>query len=131
MTAAKPIQRNPVAWFEIHVADMQRAKVFYESVFKRSLFPLETADDNFTMHVFEGDVQSAGATGALVLHRDRQPTTEGVMVYFSCEDCAVEAQRAIDHGGRIFKPKHGIGTNGFIAIIGDTEGNAIGLHSMK
>jgi hypothetical protein len=30
-------------------------------------------------------------TGALVLHRDRQPITEGVMVYFSCEDCAVES----------------------------------------
>jgi predicted enzyme related to lactoylglutathione lyase len=62
---------NPVAWFEIHVADMQRAKVLYESVFKRSLFALET--------------------GALVQHRDRQPTTEGVMVYFFCEDCAVES----------------------------------------
>ena len=110
---------------------MQRAKVFYESVFKRSLFPLDTGDVSYTMYVFEGDVQSAGATGALVMHRDRQPTTEGVMVYFSCEDCAVEAQLAIDHGGRVFKPKRSIGNNGFIAIIGDTEGNAIGLHSIK
>jgi hypothetical protein len=30
-----------------------------------------------------------------------------------------------------FKTKHSIGTNGFIAIIGDTEANAIGLHSIK
>ena len=123
--------RNPVAWFEIHVADMQRAKVFYEAVFNRSLFTLETGDDSYTMQVFEGDVQSAGATGALVKHRDRQPTTEGVMVYFSCEDCAVQVQRTLDHGGRVFKNKHSIGPNGFIAIVGDTEGNAIGLHSMK
>jgi len=127
----KNAQANPVGWFEIHVADMQRAKVFYASVFKRSLFALETGDDSFTMQVFEGDVRSAGATGALVQHRDRRPTTEGVMVYFSCEDCAVEAQRAIDHGGRVFKSKRSIGPNGFIAIIGDTEGNAIGLHSIK
>ncbi len=122
---------NPVGWFEIHVADMQRAKLFYTSVFKRSLFALDTGDDSYTMYVFEGDVQSAGATGALVQHRDRKPTTEGVMVYFSCEDCAVEAQHAVDHGGSIFKPKRSIGPNGFIAIVGDTEGNAIGLHSMK
>ena len=53
------------------------------------------------------------------------------MVYFSCVDCAVEAQLAIDHGGRVFKHKQSIGNNGFIAIIGDTEGNAIGLHSIK
>jgi predicted enzyme related to lactoylglutathione lyase len=26
------MHRNPVAWFEIHVADMQRAKVFDEAV---------------------------------------------------------------------------------------------------
>jgi predicted enzyme related to lactoylglutathione lyase len=123
--------RNPVGWFEIHVADMQRAKAFYEAVFKRPLFPLETGDESYTMQVFAGDVQSAGATGALVQHSMRQPTTEGVMVYFSCEDCAVESQLAIDLGGCVFKPKRSIGNNGFIAIIGDTEGNAIGLHSIK
>jgi predicted enzyme related to lactoylglutathione lyase len=26
------MHRNPLAWFEIHVADMQRAKVFDEAV---------------------------------------------------------------------------------------------------
>jgi predicted enzyme related to lactoylglutathione lyase len=123
--------RNPVGWFEIHVADMQRAKAFYEAVFNCPLFALETGDESYTMQVFAGDVQNGGATGALVQHPMRQPTTEGVMVYFSCEDCAVESQRAIDHGGCIFKPKRSIGNNGFIAIIGDTEGNAIGLHSIK
>jgi uncharacterized protein len=123
--------RNPVGWFEIHVADMQRAKAFYEAVFQRPLFALATGDESYTMQVFAGDVQNAGAAGALVQHSMRQPTTEGVMVYFSSEDCAVESQRAIDHGGCIFKPKRSIGNNGFIAIIGDTEGNAIGLHSIK
>ncbi len=126
-----PFHRNPVAWFEIHVADMQRAKAFYEAVFKRPLFALETGDESYTMHVFAGDVQSAGAVGALVKHAMRKPTTEGVMVYFSCEDCAVESQLAMDHGGHVFKAKRSIGNNGFIAIIGDTEGNAIGLHSIK
>ena len=125
------VLKNPVGWFEIHVADMQRAKVFYEAVFKRPLFALETGDESYSMHVFAGDVQSAGATGALVHHQMRQPTSEGVMVYFSCEDCAVESQLAIEHGGCVFKPKRSIGDNGFIAIIGDTEGNAIGLHSIK
>jgi len=34
------MQRNPVAWFEIHVADMQRAKVFDEAVFNHDVFQL-------------------------------------------------------------------------------------------
>jgi predicted enzyme related to lactoylglutathione lyase len=30
----------------------------------------------------------------------------------------------------VYVPKTDIGEHGFIAIIGDTEGNSIGLHSM-
>jgi predicted enzyme related to lactoylglutathione lyase len=51
-------------------------------------------------------------------------------VYFSCEDCAVEAARATANGGSIFKEKMSIGEHGFIALVFDTEGNMIGLHSM-
>ena len=32
---------NPVGWFEIYVQDMNRAKAFYESVFKTQLQKLE------------------------------------------------------------------------------------------
>jgi len=32
--------QNPVGWFEIHVADMQRAKAFYEAVFNHQVFAL-------------------------------------------------------------------------------------------
>jgi hypothetical protein len=53
------------------------------------------------------------------------------LVYFSCEDCSVEAERAASHGGKIFKGKMSIGQNGFIAMVVDTEGNMIGLHSMQ
>jgi len=34
------MHRNPVAWIEIHVADMQRAKVFDEAVFNHDVFQL-------------------------------------------------------------------------------------------
>jgi predicted enzyme related to lactoylglutathione lyase len=54
----------------------------------------------------------------------------GTMVYFSCDDCSVEAVRAAESGGRIFREKMAIGEHGFIAIVNDTEGNMIGLHSM-
>ena len=51
--------QNPVGWFEIHVADMQRAKAFYEAVFNRLLFPLDTGDESYAMQIFVGDVQSS------------------------------------------------------------------------
>jgi len=53
------------------------------------------------------------------------------IVYFSCVDCAVEAGRAAANGGRIFKDKFSIGQYGYIALVEDTEGNVIGLHSMQ
>jgi predicted enzyme related to lactoylglutathione lyase len=54
-----------------------------------------------------------------------------VLVYFSCEDCATEAARAAAAGGRVFKKKFSIGRYGFIALAFHTEGNMIGLHSLK
>ena len=52
------------------------------------------------------------------------------LVYFGCEDCAVEAARVVPAGGKIFREKASIGQYGFIALAIDTEGNMIGLHSM-
>ena len=54
----------------------------------------------------------------------------GTLVYFACEDCAVEAARADENGGSIFIEKMSIGEHGFISLVYDTEGNMIGLHSM-
>ena len=60
-----------------------------------------------------------------------RPKGNSVIIYFSCEDCAVEAKRAGENGGKIFKEKFSIGQHGFIALVHDTEGNMIGLHSRK
>jgi predicted enzyme related to lactoylglutathione lyase len=78
---------------------------------------------------FTGDMNSHGTNGALVLHPMKTPSTDGVLIYFSCDDCSVQEKRALEKGGQVFKSKFSIGPNGFISIIGDSEGNAIGLHS--
>ena len=53
------------------------------------------------------------------------------LVYFMCDDCAVEQGRVKGAGGRVEKPKMSIGQYGFISLVVDTEGNMIGLHSQK
>ena len=53
------------------------------------------------------------------------------MVYFSCEDCAVEESRTVAAGGQVAKPKYSIGEHGFVSLIIDTEGNMVGLHSQR
>lgn len=128
------MKSNPVGWFEIYVQDMPRAKAFYEAVFQGSLTELKNpaADDpsGLEMWAFPSTMDSYGAPGALV-RMEGCPSGGSTLVYFSCADCAEEAARATSHGGKVFRPKMSIGEYGFIALVEDTEGNLIGLHSLQ
>lgn len=53
------------------------------------------------------------------------------VVYFESEDCTTEENRVENAGGKIIRPKMSIGEFGFIALVMDTEGNTIGLHSRQ
>ncbi len=123
------MNRNPVCWFEIYVEDMQRARRFYETVFLVSLQRINNAE--IEMWGFPSAMEQYGASGSLVKMEGKDPGGGGTIVYFSCADCAVEAGRIVDAGGRIHKEKTSIGEYGFIALAFDTEGNMIGLHSMR
>jgi predicted enzyme related to lactoylglutathione lyase len=126
------MERNVVGWFEIYVDDMQRARAFYEAVFEVKLDNLAPEGDagNLQMWAFTGDPNAGGAAGAIVKMEGCKAGGNSTIVYFSCADCAVEASRAAANGGRIFKDKFSIGQYGHIALVEDTEGNIIGLHSM-
>lgn len=122
------MSRNSVGWFEIYVDDMERAKKFYETVFALTLEKLPIDIEMFTFPM-NGDVP--GASGALVHMPGFEVGKNSVLVYFTCEDCSVEESRVEGAGGKIGKPKFSIGPYGFISLAYDTEGNMIGLHSMK
>jgi predicted enzyme related to lactoylglutathione lyase len=123
------MNRNPVGWFEIYVQDMARARTFYEKTFEVALQRLGSPD--LEMWAFPMLPEAPGCPGALVKYHGKDSDTGGTIIYFSCEDCATEAARAVQHGGRIQRPKMSIGQYGFIALIYDTEGNMVGLHSRK
>lgn len=128
------ITRNPVGWFEIYVDDTSRAKAFYEAVFAIQLaqLPNPVADDSgLEMWAFPMEMMAPGSSGALCKMEGCKAGGGGTLVYFSCEDCSVEAGRVAANGGSIYKEKSSIGEYGFIAIACDTEGNTIGLHSMR
>ncbi len=126
------MNNNPVGWFEIYVQDMDRAKRFYEAVFQVKLERLDNpAEMNIELWSFPMIQNQTGASGALVKMEDGPSGGNCVLVYFMCADCAIEAARAATSGGQIVREKMSIGQHGFIALIRDTEGNMIGLHSMR
>ena len=123
---------NPVRWFEIYVQDMGRAKRFYESVFQTKLSKMDATAKEMDYWTFPPMVPDhAGTSGALVKMQGVPSGGMGTLVYFACEDCAVESERVLKAGGRIKDAKMSIGQYGFIALAFDTEGNLIGLHSLK
>ncbi len=130
--------RNPVGWFEIYVQDMPRAKKFYETVLGIELTKLdapmpdpESPMPGLEMMAFPMNMEAGGASGALAKMEGCPSGGMGILVYFSCEDCANEASRVEAAGGCVFNPKMSIGQYGFIALAKDTEGNTIGFHSMQ
>jgi predicted enzyme related to lactoylglutathione lyase len=126
-----PTHRNAVGWFEIYVQDMARARAFYEKTLQVNLEQLPAPDPNLELWAFPMDMEAPGCPGALVKMEGKSSGGGGVIIYFSCADCAVEAERAAANGGKLDRPKFSIGDYGFIAFVTDTEGNMIGLHSIK
>ncbi|AXT59039.1 VOC family protein [Aquimarina sp. AD10] len=120
-----------VAWFEIPVMDMNRAKSFYEKVFdiEIGLHKME----GIQMGWFPNKNEAGVATGSLIYAGDHyKPSTDGVLIYFSCEDVANEIGKVTEAGGKVISEKELISEeHGYMAYFIDSEGNRIALHSSK
>jgi predicted enzyme related to lactoylglutathione lyase len=123
------MKTNAVGWFEIYVQEMSRAKTFYESVLQTKLEQSPSSD--MEMWTFPNQRGGVGSGGALIKMNDFPSGGNGTLVYFTCEDCAVEESRVKISGGTIQKVKVAIGEYGFISLAFDTEGNMFGLHSRR
>lgn len=126
--------RNVINWFEIYVADFERAKGFYKNVFNCVIedVPMESERHSLmkyaTMCGADGD---DGVCGALVQLDVAKPGVGGTLVYFESEEINAELSRVEAAGGKVIRPKLNIGAFGFIALIEDTEGNMVGMRSLK
>ncbi len=117
-----------LSWFEIPVADFDRARTFYEAILDRAIEPLEMGPMRMGMLSTDPNIVS----GALVSGEDAAPSRDGTVIYLNGgDDLAVMLDRVVPAGGSVIVPKTEIGNDfGFFAHFLDTEGNRIGLHSM-
>lgn len=123
------IMKNVAVWFELPVADMDRAQAFYSAVFGHPLRAETCPDTGLHMAVF--DAEGAEVKGALVKGEGFVPGDQGTLVYMNGgDDLAGPLGRAEAAGGVVVMPKTAIGPHGFIAQFRDSEGNRVGLHSM-
>jgi len=116
------------AWIEIPVADIQRAKTFYETVFDSKIQILDLG----ALKIGTFPASANGVSGALCQHPEfYKPSFEGSMVYLDANpDLSAILNKVEGAGGRILFPKRLISPDqGYTAIFIDSEGNRIGLRS--
>lgn len=120
---------NTIGWFEIYVQDIEKAKTFYQAVFA---IPFEKIDlPDIEMWSFTMKTEGYGSGGALVKSDTIPSGGNSTVVYFNCDNCAIEASKVADNGGLLIQDKTSIGQYGFIALAKDPEGNLIGMHSQQ
>lgn len=116
-----------IAIFEIPTTDISRATDFYQALLGIQIEQMEMPGMQLGIFPYENQA----VTGVLVQGEGYEPSVSGVTVYLHAGE---DLQRALDQieslGGSIVVPKtsHADGV-GFFALILDTEGNRIGLHS--
>lgn len=127
------MKNNAVGWFEIPVNDMERAMAFYEKVLdlkmqRNQMGPLDMA-------WFPWIETGAGSPGSLVYHADfYKPSADGVLIYLTAHsgDLDNELARVEAAGGKVLQPKTHISEEyGFMALLLDSEGNRVALHSRQ
>ena len=127
-SVATPPVRHQVVWFDIPVRDLDRAMRFYSAVLGTQL-KKEQAGPGAAIAVLPHAEGSIG--GCLVLNIDARPSESGPLIYLNTHGRLDEAISAVEkHGGRVLSARHSIAPFGFRAIVLDSEGNRIALHSM-
>ena len=117
-----------VGWFEIPVDDMNRAKAFYETVFKVDIQVVDFG--GILMGWFPDRGQVTGAQGTLIKQESYIPSQEGTLVYFISDNVQNELDRVEAAGGKIYQPKTQISPEHvYRAVLLETEGNRVALHS--
>jgi predicted enzyme related to lactoylglutathione lyase len=116
---------NLAVWFDIPVANLDRASKFYAATLAVAMHDNEF--DNFKFCVFDHDT---GNGGCLVPNEAEIAGNAGILLYMNVDGRIRDAvAKATANGGKVVKPVHPIGPHGFRAVILDSEGNRIALHS--
>jgi predicted enzyme related to lactoylglutathione lyase len=120
-----------ITWFQIPATDLERAVKFYREIVGASFHRMDNAEGKHAF--FALDTMDTLRTGGEIVESSAfgKPGQDGVTIYLNAPG-GVDAvlAKVPGAGGKVLVPKTSIGENGFYAIILDTEGNRLGLHSV-
>src|SRR5688500_9396585 len=116
-----------INWFDIPAINFDRAIKFYETVLGISLI----RENMLGAQIGIFPAKPGEATGAILTRDGATPGTTGATIYLKAgNDLSAALGRVDGAGGKIVHPKTFIKEGwGYFAIVLDTEGNTVGLHS--
>ena len=116
-----------INWFDIAATNLSRAVRFYETVLGTRLIQENMLGAQ--MAIFPA--KPGEATGAIMVREGVTPGAGGTTIYLKAgNDLSTPLGRVEAAGGKVVFPKTFIKEGfGYFAILIDTEGNSVGLHS--
>lgn len=122
---------NALNWFEISVADITRAKKFYETVFGIQMQEQEMMGKK--MAYFPSENMNGKVSGSLAQFQTHKPSADGAKIYLNANPDLSDALGKVEKaGGKISMPKTKISDEiGYMAFFVDSEGNGMAMHSNK
>lgn len=117
--------QNRIVWCDIPAADLDRAIAFYRGVLGVGVDKMDFNGMAFAL--FE---HNEGNGGCLVSESAYTGCTSGPLLYMNVDRRIRDAVAQVEKlGGKVLEATHPIGPHGFRAIILDSEGTRIALHS--
>ena len=116
-------------WFDIPATNFERAVTFYETVLGISLI----RENMLGAQIAIFPAPQGETTGAILARDGVTPGTTGSTVYLKAgDDLSAALARVSTAGGKVLHPKTFIKEGwGYFAIVLDSEGNSVGLHSPR
>ncbi|MEM7263545.1 MAG: VOC family protein [Planctomycetota bacterium] len=118
-------ENNRAVWFDIPVADLERSAKWY-----RSVLDIEVHVESMENFEFGVLAHEKGNGGCLIPGENQVSADRGVLLYLNVDGRIQDAVGKVEAaGGNVVEPIHPIGPHGFRAIVHDSEGNRLALHS--
>ena len=114
-----------VVWFDLPVADLDRATRFYAAMLGIKVSKEKMGNFSFSVldHGPEGN-------GGCLIPNAAEVSDKGVLIYLNVDGRIRDAvKQAEKNGGRVVQAVETIGQHGVRAIVLDSEGNRVALHS--
>lgn len=118
-------ENNRAVWFDIPVSDLDRAADFYASVLSIKVTKEQFGEISFCI------LEHADGNGGCLVERPKEVASEsGILIYMNADGRIRDAVAKVsEKGGSVIEDIHSIGPHGFRALVLDSEGNRIALHS--